>query len=86
MEPMLIFVLFGVFVLCLIGYGLWSSYRRRQELGDFSLADIECACHGVGREWIRTLLAALKAAGEASCQGKGPAARWRHLGSKCIKL
>jgi Fic family protein len=57
----------------------------RQELGDFRLADIERACPGVGREWIRTLLAGLKAAGEVSCQGKGPAARWRHLGSKGIK-
>jgi len=57
----------------------------RQELGDFRLADIERACPGVGREWIRTLLADLKAAGEVSCQGKGPAARWRHLGSKGIK-
>jgi Fic family protein len=58
----------------------------RQELGDFRLADIERACPGVGREWIRTLLADLKAADEVSCQGKGPAARWRHLGSKGIKL
>jgi Fic family protein len=57
----------------------------RQELGDFRLADIERACPGVGREWIRTLLADLKAAGEVSCQGKGPAARWRHLGRKGIK-
>jgi Fic family protein len=57
----------------------------RQELGDFRLTDIERACPGVGREWIRTLLADLKAAGEVSCQGKGPAARWRHLGSKGIK-
>jgi Fic family protein len=57
----------------------------RQEPGDFRLADIERACPGVGREWIRTLLADLKAAGEVSCQGKGPAARWRHLGSKGIK-
>jgi Fic family protein len=58
----------------------------RQELGDFRLADIERVCPGVGREWIRTLLADLKVAGEVSCQGKGPAARWRHLGSKGIKL
>jgi Fic family protein len=58
----------------------------RQERGDFRLADIERACPGVGREWIRTLLAGLKAQGEVSCQGKGPAARWHHLGSKGIKL
>jgi hypothetical protein len=57
-----------------------------QERGDFRLADIERACPGVGREWIRTLLAGLKARGEVSCQGKGPAARWHHLGSEGIKL
>jgi Fic family protein len=56
----------------------------RQEPGDFRLADIERACPGVGREWIRSLLADLKAAGEVSCQGKGPAARWHYLGSKGI--
>ncbi len=54
----------------------------RQEPGDFRLTDIERACPGVGREWIRSLLTDLKAAGEVSCRGKGPAARWRHLGSK----
>jgi hypothetical protein len=46
----------------------------REQPGDFRLADIERACPGVGREWIRSLLADSKAAGEASCQGKGPAA------------
>ena len=56
----------------------------RQQLGDFRLTDIERACPGVGREWIRSLLSDLKAAGEVSCQGKGPAARWRYLGSKGI--
>jgi Fic family protein len=54
----------------------------RQQLGDFRLADIERACPGVGRDWIRSLLTDLKAAGEVSCKGKGPAARWRYLGSK----
>jgi hypothetical protein len=57
----------------------------RQQLGDFRLTDIEHACPGVGREWIRSLLTDLKAAGEVSCRGKGPAARWRYLGSKGIK-
>jgi Fic family protein len=56
----------------------------RRQLGGFQLSDIERACPGVGREWIRSLLSDLKAAGEVSCQGKGPAARWRHLGSKGI--
>ena len=56
----------------------------REQPGDFRLSDIERACPGVGREWIRTLLTDLKAAGEASCRGKGPAARWQYLGSKGI--
>ena len=57
----------------------------RRQLGEFQLSEIERACPGVGRDWIRSLLAELKAAGEVSCHGKGPAARWRHLGSKGIK-
>ena len=52
----------------------------REQPGDFRLSDIERACPGVGREWIRTLLAELKASGEVSCSGKGPAARWRVSG------
>ncbi len=56
----------------------------RQQPGEFRLADIELACPGVGREWIRSLLTDLKAKGEASCRGKGPAARWQYLGSKGI--
>ena len=54
----------------------------REQSGEFRLADIEQACPGVGREWIRSLLTDLKAAGEATCQGKGQAARWRYIGSK----
>ena len=54
----------------------------RKQAGDFRLIDIEQECPGVGREWIRSLLSDLKAAGEVSCQGKGPAARWRYLPSK----
>ncbi len=56
----------------------------REQPGDFRLAEIERACPGVGREWIRSLLTDLKAAGEASCRGKGPAARWQYSGSKGI--
>lgn len=56
----------------------------RTQLGDFQLADIERLCPGVGREWIRSLLSDLKASGEVSCRGKGPAARWRLTGSKGI--
>lgn len=54
----------------------------RERSGEFRLTDIEQVCPGVGREWIRSLLTDLKAAGEAICHGKGPAARWRYLGSK----
>jgi Fic family protein len=56
----------------------------RQQHGEFRLVEIEHACPGVGREWIRSLLTDLKAAGKASCRGKGPAARWQYLGSKGI--
>ena len=55
-----------------------------QESGDFRIGDIERACPGVGREWIRSLLSDLKADGKVSCQGKGPGARWRYLGNKGI--
>ncbi len=54
----------------------------REQAGEFRLVEIEQACPGVGREWIRTLLSDLKAKGEVSCRGKGPAARWRYLGNK----
>ena len=47
------------------------------QTSEFRLVDIERACPGVGREWIRTLLAKLRTEGELKCEGKGPAARWR---------
>ena len=54
----------------------------RRQSGEFRLADIEHGCPGVGREWIRVLLANLRKTGEVSCRGRGPAARWRHKGRK----
>jgi Fic family protein len=51
-----------------------SAVRNRR--GPFRLADIEQACPGVGREWIRTVLADMKKAGELTCSGRGVAARW----------
>ncbi|MCM3870785.1 MAG: Fic family protein [Pyrinomonadaceae bacterium] len=54
----------------------------RKQTKEFKLAEIEAACPGVGREWIRSLLADLKRSGEVTCQGKGPGARWRHHRSK----
>jgi Fic family protein len=58
----------------------------RDQVGEFRIADIERLCPGVGREWIRSLLADLKAKGEVACHGKGPAARWRHHGSEGTTL
>jgi len=52
----------------------------RKQVGEFRLTDIERACPGVGREWIRVLLAKLRKSGEVTCQGKGPAARWLYGG------
>jgi Fic family protein len=52
----------------------------RAQRGEFRLADIERACPGVGREWIRVLLADLKKSNEVKCSGKGPAARWVYKG------
>src|SRR5258706_16406057 len=50
----------------------------RKQTGEFRLADIEAACPGVGREWIRSLLGDLRSSGEAKCSGKGSGARWRY--------
>ncbi len=54
----------------------------RSQRGEFRLVDIERGCPGVGREWIRALLAGLKKSGEVKCHGKGPAARWAYQGEK----
>jgi Fic family protein len=53
-----------------------------KQLSEFRLVDIERACPGVGREWIRRVLADMRRAGELICKGKGPAARWRYVPSK----
>lgn len=53
----------------------------RSQTGEFRLIDIEKACPGVGREWIRVLLAELKKSGQVTCRGRGPAARWRFAGN-----
>jgi Fic family protein len=57
----------------------------RAQTAEFRISDIERACPGVGREWIRTLLSELKETQEVQCQGKGPGARWTYLGNKGIK-
>lgn len=58
----------------------------RRQSGEFRLVDIERACPGVGRDWIRVLLADLKKSGEVKCRGKGPAARWVYKESKGTTL
>src|SRR5690242_21140570 len=54
----------------------------RAQPAEFRVVDIERACPGVGRDWIRALLAEMKKKGEVTCQGRGPAARWRWIGGK----
>jgi hypothetical protein len=54
----------------------------RRQSGEFRLADIERACPGVGREWIRVLLGNLRKSKQVTCRGRGPAARWRYKGKK----
>lgn len=53
-----------------------------KRVGDFRLTDIERDCPGVGREWIRNVLAEMRDEGKVTCQGRGPAARWTNLESK----
>lgn len=48
----------------------------RKQRGEFRVSDIERACPGVGRDWIRNVLAEMKKAGKLQCTGRGPAARW----------
>ncbi|MDE0627977.1 MAG: Fic family protein [Bryobacterales bacterium] len=50
--------------------------------GEFRLMDLQRDCPGVGRDWIRTILANLKESGDVACRGRGPAARWRRLRKK----
>jgi hypothetical protein len=45
--------------------------------GPFRLTDIERDCPGVGRDWIRALLAKLRKEGKVVCEGRGTVAMWR---------
>jgi Fic family protein len=56
------------------------------QTGEFRIMDIERVCPGVGREWIRTLLADLRRKGEVACRGRGPAARWQAVPGKGTTL
>lgn len=53
-----------------------------KQTGEFRLVDIERACPGVGRDWIRVILRQLKAAGQLTSTGRGPGARWRRTANK----
>jgi len=54
----------------------------RSQNGEFRITEIERACPGVGRDWIRAILGDLRKKGDLACQGRGPAARWRWLRSE----
>jgi hypothetical protein len=55
-----------------------AVYRQR---GRFRISDIERACPGVGRDWIRDVLRQLKTAGEVRSSGRGTGARWERAGA-----
>jgi Fic family protein len=46
--------------------------------GDFSVAELECRCPGISRDHLRRLLKEMKAAGQVTCLGRGPGAKWRN--------
>jgi len=46
----------------------------------FRLSDIERECPGVGRDWIRALLRAMKAEGLVRSTGHGAGAKWERIG------
>lgn len=67
--------------LCVAARAAFNGFARVSKLKERSWpADIDRACPGARREWIRSLVADLKAAGEAACRGKGPVARWEYFG------
>jgi fido (protein-threonine AMPylation protein) len=57
-----------------------------KEGGEFRLVDIEQACPGVGRDWIKVILRQMKTAGDLTSSGRGPAARWKRTPSKGTTL
>ena len=50
-----------------------------KKTGNFTLAEIERECPGVGRDWIRAILFQLKKEGKVACIGMGKGARWNNL-------
>lgn len=51
----------------------------QRQRGNFSVADLERTCPGVGRDWIRQILRKMKAAGELRSSGHGAGARWERV-------
>ena len=47
-----------------------------RQAGSFRLSDIERACPGVGRDWIRAILRSMKQSGELSSSGRGAGSKW----------
>jgi len=47
---------------------------------EFALQQLEAACPGVGRDWIKSILNGLKQEGKATCSGRGRGARWSYNG------
>ena len=54
----------------------------RSYQGEFRLMDLQRDCPGVGRDWIRTILANLNESGDVACSGRGPGTRWRLLANR----
>jgi Fic family protein len=51
----------------------------KRQRGSFSVGDLERACPGVGRDWIRAILRKMKASGELRSAGHGAGARWERI-------
>jgi Fic family protein len=54
-----------------------QAISRQQ--GSFSVAELERACPGVGRDWIRSILRKMKATGDLRSFGRGVGARWERI-------
>ena len=50
--------------------------------GEFTIADLQVKCPGVGVDMIRKILKAERQAGNLVCLGRGRDAKWRRLGPK----
>ena len=48
--------------------------------GEFTVTQLEHACHSVSRDMIRRVLREQQSTGFIECQGRGPAARWKKKG------